>query len=778
MGAAGDTGTVITALSDSGKGNTITGVWSGSGTGPSINNLQQALVKGMLYITAETDKGSIRGQIEPASGTGFVAHLTGPQEGDSIKTNSSGIGSFLLTDAGLIYLITVRDINITAAHFHMAPPGVPGGIVKPITFNGHTAFGIWAQNDASDPLNMNMKKQLLVENLYVNVHSREYPNGEIRGQVLHAGGFGFSAQLMSSNRTGSDSTHRSASGILSGTLTDAGFVFHVNVNSRDSVTKAYFAGTGSGQSMRAVDSAAKNGTFSDVWLTNKSDDINSLTDQNITDLLKGNMSFVVVTAKDTLKGQLTPHKATNFTAMLTGPQEGLKVKSNASGVGHFVLTSTGLSYYITFQGIDTVKAAHFHLGDPGVPGGVVEPIKFDSNHVASGMWSTTGNSALSNSMINNLLEGRIYVNIHSPKYPEGEIRGQLVPASGTDFKAHLTGSQETPQVKNTTEGTGNFILTNEGLVYKITLDSLNITAAHFHRGAVGVPGGVVKAITPELKDSTGGVGGTAIGVWRRTGDSQNLTDSLLAALLAGDIYVNVHTSAHGGGEIRGQVVPNGGTGFVAVFDSSQNGIANINNVVGNGVFTLTDAGLLFSLSADVKNIDAASINMGQGGQGGSMLQDIKGNLTGSSAIGAWLMLNDTSSANNLSSLYNGALSVNLKTTSTGKNNFNAVISRTFPGFPTDVTENKLTPNKFSLEQNYPNPFNPNTQIKFAIPTRGMVNLSIYNILGEKVATLINTQMNTGNYTVSFNGSNLSSGIYFYRLIFENNITTKKMMLLK
>ncbi len=112
---------------------------------------------------------------------------------------------------------------------------------------------------------------------------------------------------------------------------------------------------------------------------------------------------------------------------------------------------------------------------------------------------------------------------------------------------------------------------------------------------------------------------------------------------------------------------------------------------------------------------------------------------------------------------------------------------------TEVEDDKssLTPNEFILNQNYPNPFNPSTTISFSIPTlpsssplrkgrneEGFVTLIVYDILGSKIATLLNEEMNPGFYEVEFNGSNLSSGTYFYKLSTPNYSETKSMVLLK
>ena len=86
--------------------------------------------------------------------------------------------------------------------------------------------------------------------------------------------------------------------------------------------------------------------------------------------------------------------------------------------------------------------------------------------------------------------------------------------------------------------------------------------------------------------------------------------------------------------------------------------------------------------------------------------------------------------------------------------------------------------EFSLSQNYPNPFNPVTNISYAITQSGFVALKIYDVLGNQVADLVNEEKPAGSYTVQFDGSNLSSGIYFYKLNAGNYIQVRKMLLLK
>ncbi|MBK8944861.1 MAG: T9SS type A sorting domain-containing protein [Ignavibacteriae bacterium] len=99
-------------------------------------------------------------------------------------------------------------------------------------------------------------------------------------------------------------------------------------------------------------------------------------------------------------------------------------------------------------------------------------------------------------------------------------------------------------------------------------------------------------------------------------------------------------------------------------------------------------------------------------------------------------------------------------------------------FLSDISDDEKIPNKFELSQNYPNPFNPTTNINFSIPKEGKVKISIYNILGQKISDLVNQSMKAGKYETTFNGSNLASGIYIYRIEAANFVQSKKMMLLK
>jgi hypothetical protein len=91
---------------------------------------------------------------------------------------------------------------------------------------------------------------------------------------------------------------------------------------------------------------------------------------------------------------------------------------------------------------------------------------------------------------------------------------------------------------------------------------------------------------------------------------------------------------------------------------------------------------------------------------------------------------------------------------------------------------QIVPDKFEVYQNYPNPFNPSTTIRFNIPSGGFTNLSVYNMLGQKVETLLNKRLDAGSYRYDWHPSGLSSGVYYYILKSDNYSDTKKMLLIK
>jgi hypothetical protein len=97
---------------------------------------------------------------------------------------------------------------------------------------------------------------------------------------------------------------------------------------------------------------------------------------------------------------------------------------------------------------------------------------------------------------------------------------------------------------------------------------------------------------------------------------------------------------------------------------------------------------------------------------------------------------------------------------------------------TSVVVDQLIPVEFRLDQNYPNPFNPSTTIRYGLPNRSQVTLTVFNTLGQQVATLVNGEQEAGYHEVRFDAGGLSSGVYFYRLQAGNFVETRKLLLVR
>jgi hypothetical protein len=119
---------------------------------------------------------------------------------------------------------------------------------------------------------------------------------------------------------------------------------------------------------------------------------------------------------------------------------------------------------------------------------------------------------------------------------------------------------------------------------------------------------------------------------------------------------------------------------------------------------------------------------------------------------------------------------------TGLLNFDSYVLQTNKGVaidpPTGVGNQNETVGSYSLSQNFPNPFNPTTNIKFSIPKNAQTFLKVYDVLGNEVSTYFNEFLNAGTYNILFEAQNLSSGIYYYKLVSGDFTETKRMMLVK
>ncbi|MBI1926330.1 CHRD domain-containing protein [Candidatus Poribacteria bacterium] len=626
---------VIFGITETFKGNHAEGEWK------ELTQEQMGYLKdGLLYLNVHTKAnpgGEIRGQVH--IGENGIALLSGDAEVPPVKGDAAGTGVFKLMKDGtaLWYHLTVTGLSgpMTGAHFHgPASEDENASVIFPITdsFDGEYAEGVW------DGLPYAEFRYLLDGMVYVNVHTKANPSGEIRGQVV-----GLQLPPIVKPPTGAlgSDFEVTITNLTKGAPGEGGQVFSpLLLATHDQKVHLFQVGTPASNELRIL---AEDGN--PVPLANLATSLGGVMDvlaldaplppgASVTKRIKGSvdarlLSFasMLVETNDGFAGAdglllfdengeprtltvdllafdagteennelkthvpgppfgggqrapttdvVRPHPgirgnadvgaAFGWTepvarltvkpveeepeivaygyATLSGAQEVPVLNIDAAGTAALELDEDGnLHFDITVTGLSgPITGAHFHGPAPeGKNASVIFGITdtFKGNY-AEGVWK-----GLTVEQVNYLMEGQLYLNVHTKANPGGEIRGQVhVGANGV---AELEGDSEVPPLTVDAAGTGVFKLVDDGtgLWYQITVTGLSgpITGAHFHGPAPeGTNASVIFGITDTFK------GNHAEGVWK------GLTDEQRKFLLDGQVYVNVHTTAHPGGEIRGQV---------------------------------------------------------------------------------------------------------------------------------------------------------------------------------------------------------------------------------
>ncbi len=788
-GARGVSGPVVRTITGEFTGATASGVWRAGDPEPLTDELIAALFAGDLYLnvhTAANPAGEIRAQVVPSAGTVFQATLSEDQENHDVTAPDPIATAILaLTGEGLWYKITADDLTgpLAAAHFHNAPAGVDGPVVKTISgdFEGNTASGVWRSTD-DEPLTPELIRELFAGNLYLNIHTGTNPAGEIRGQVNLFGGWGFSAALDTAQEN--HPVTNTARGTAALTLTDAGLAYKLTVEGLSGpIAAAHFHNAAAGVDgpvVKTISGDFEGNTAVGLWTPN---DAEPLTIELIQELLAGNLYLNVHTAANPageVRGQVLPDPGASFTARLTPEQERNNIISEGRGTAYCSFTDAGLVFRLSVDGLSgPVSAAHFHNGAMGKNGPVVRSITGEfTGNTATGIWTASDAEPLTGELIRELFAGNLYFNVHTAANPGGEIRGQVLLSAGTPLAAGLTTAQETHAItQEGGSGTAAVNLTRAGVAYSLTITNLSgeVNAAHFHNGAVGTNGGVVRTITDDFNDNF------AYGIWRSS-DTEPLTDALIVALASGNLYLNVHTDANPAGEIRGQLDVSEGMGLAARLDAAQETHPVTSAAMGTAALTLSDAGLIFDMTAEGLSgpLAAAHFHNAPANTDGPVVRTITGDLQNNTAGGVWRRSDTEPLTLELTNeLLAGNIYLNVHTAANPAGEIRGQL------FVRDVITgveprngNGEIPQQFSLQQNYPNPFNPSTVIEFSLSRSVHAVLTIYNTVGQVVATLVNAALPAGHYEVTFDARQLASGLYFYQLKAGDFVQTRKMLLVR
>ncbi len=818
----------------------------------------------------------------PAPAISLTAAMDGTQENPAVTTAGKGTGAFVLDASGLRYRITVDSLSgpMTAAHFHNAAAGTNGGVIQPITFTGNTATGVWAITPAQ-------VAELLAGRIYVNVHTAANPGGEVRGQVTLNAGASFWAAL--------DGSQENPALTVTGTASGSYWLDSKGLNYR--ITYSGLTGPRTASHFHNAARGTNGGVVRDIPFTGNTatgtwgfdDATQPLTTALLDQLLLGRIYTNLHTAANPggeIRGQVLMTSGLRFTAMLDGSQENPAVTTSGIGTGAFAWDAYGLQYRVTVSGLSgAISAAHFHNAAAGTNGGVVQATPFTGA-------TSAGNWAITSALLKELLAGKIYFNVHTAANPGGEIRGQLMPASGVAFWAAASGAQENPSVNTSGQGTVYVTWDGNGLTYRATVDGLSgaISASHFHSAFPGTNGGVVLPVTFTGSTTTG---------TRSAADAA----PLLADLWAGKLYFNVHTAANPGGEIRGQVaLPKPGLGGLTVdFDRAVAGQQPFSRLVQSTPTATARFPFQYRGTTDANGRTAVNISVtqepafrrvGASGYYWARLTD----LTTGTVLGMWsgiplrggratdlqLQINGQAAitgpffgtplaatkpvaalptvtvlsgmeplAPSVSfgsaekredgsldlpvqigggnGLFGGDLTLTydptlltFRTGRIGTTEVTATVAQpgevllSFEGgnpagglvlsfdrragdamgnlkltgllydrdlmpigdVAAEALLNGASPKDYVLFQNVPNPFNPATTIRYALPEAGRVRLTIYNMLGQQVARLVDVRQEAGAYSITWDARDFASGTYYYRLEAGTFREVKKLVLLK
>ena len=603
------------------------------------------LLAGDYYVNVHTDMygaGEIRGQIDPLSpATDFNALMQGSNQVPPVDSDALGIARFNLVGIDTLdYTLHVTDIvSITMAHIHTGWPDESGPVVHWLYDpSGVNAPGgdFDADNPVSGTLSLDAEHlvDLLTGYYYVNVHTDANPGGEIRGQI---GGVNvFAAPLNGAQEVPAVHTPASGKAIMALEADAETLYYRLLVQDIHNVTMAHIHRAPAGSNGPVVhwlyDPSGVNAPGGELNGDNPVAGSLTLSNDDIFDLLRGDFYVNVHTAVNPggeIRGQLGPQETPDhFNALLSGAQEAPPVSSDAVGVARFTYDEglDLLHYNGVVRDLISPTMAHIHKAWPGANGPVVHWLYDASGSNAPGGDWDEDNPVASALPLNaehtvDLLTGYYYVNAHTPAHPAGEIRGQI--GGAQLFAAHLSGANEVPPVATAASGRAMMGLSADTstLYYRLQVsDIVSITMAHIHEAPAGMNGPVVHW----LYDPSGvnAPGGPFDGDNPVSGSLAFGTAHILD-LVSGVYYVNVHTSSHPGGEIRGQLSPyEAATHYQAALSGANEEPPVVTNASGMANFTFypgMDALHYFITVADISDITMSHIHKGWPGMNGPVV---------------------------------------------------------------------------------------------------------------------------------------------------------------
>lgn len=473
---------------------------------------------------------------------------------DPVDSSGSGTGHFLLSGSTLSIDLHYQDLTgpAVAAHIH-GPAGPDGNATVMVSLEPvHVgAFGASGRFHGEVELSPTQKAAVLAGNTYVNIHTDLYPGGEIRGQIMPAH-FGVSL-----NGASARPDPISTPGYGGGLVVLIGNTLSFQVQYRDlpgpAVAAHIHGPAGPNESATVLIDLQPyhQGDFGNSGVFSGSI---SLTGEQLAYVMGGKTYINIHTETHPggeIRGQIIPQvTGIPFNLRLSGEAaQPDPVDTTGMGMGHALLVGDRLFLEIDYRDLSgPAVAAHIH-GPATTLEGATVMVGLESVHAGPFAASGTffGSVGLTMEQKEALLAGDTYVNIHTAANPGGEIRGQLAPAL---YRMELTGDAERPDpVETPATGSGVLALVGNHLDLSVLYRDLSepASASHIHgRAGLDEPATVLIGLGDLAVDGFAARG--------RIAGSLPIDLEPYHAVIDGETYINIHTSANPGGEIRGQIL--------------------------------------------------------------------------------------------------------------------------------------------------------------------------------------------------------------------------------
>ncbi|MBX2858928.1 MAG: CHRD domain-containing protein [Cellvibrionaceae bacterium] len=531
--------------------------------------------------------------------------MSGAQEVPATNTAFKGT-ALLEIDESTFQMRASVDVSAVAdvqnIHIHRGGAGVNGDVLVGLS-RGNLGFGLeggtWSL--APESITQGQIDAVKAGNWYFNVHTSRYASGEVRGQILTDNYTLLAFSLAGIQQVPGVETAAKGYGYGWVNRDTSALQIRVITENIEDILAAHIhdgrVGENGGINIALESVSGEPG----VWSTPANTTINAAA---LDTLLSGGYYVNVHTSQNPtgeIRGQVVSEDFAVAAFKLSGAQEFPLVDSAASGNGYALIDKARnvMELTVLTEGVDDATIAHIHGQNVGRNGGVLTALQQDDDDPS--IWRLAPDTVLQPSVIDQLLAGGHYVNVHTPANASGEIRGQIITDNFVLATFDLSGSQEVPALQTVASGNAYALMDENtyGVQLTVDTDNIDVTVAHIHSNRIGANGGVVVALQADLDPDLQGV-------WRLE-DNTVLQPSDFESLLSAGAYVNIHSEANPSGEIRGQIITDNLTLFAFNLSGDQEAPAVDTNASGDGYALVDQFTQGIELTVKTQNLENATV---------------------------------------------------------------------------------------------------------------------------------------------------------------------------